>query len=103
MLAIGAPFGLGGSVSGGIVSALGRRFRVEETGQVIEGMIQFDVAVNPGNSGGPLVDRNGHVVGIVSGIINPTNERVFIGIGFAVPIRGRERQPGALLGCEVGR
>ena len=86
VLAIGAPFGLGGSVSGGIVSALGRRFRVEETGQVIEGMIQFDVAVNPGNSGGPLVDRNGHVVGIVSGIINPTNERVFIGIGFAVPI-----------------
>jgi len=86
VMAIGAPFGLDGSVSLGIVSALGRTFVVEETGQQLTGMIQFDAAVNPGNSGGPLVDMNGRVVGIVTGIINPTGQTVFIGIGFAVPI-----------------
>jgi S1-C subfamily serine protease len=86
VLAIGSPFGLDGSVSAGVVSGVGRRFTVEETGQVLENMIQFDAAVNPGNSGGPLVDLNGRVVGIITGLINPTNERVFIGLGFAVPI-----------------
>ena len=86
VLAIGSPFGLEGSVSSGVVSGIGRRFTVEETGQVLENMIQFDAAVNPGNSGGPLVDLNGRVVGIVTGLINPSAERVFIGIGFAVPI-----------------
>lgn len=86
VLAIGAPFGLEGSVTKGVVSALGRRFTVAATGQTLENMIQFDAAVNPGNSGGPLVDRQGHVVGIVAGIANPTNQNVFIGLGFAVPI-----------------
>jgi S1-C subfamily serine protease len=86
VLAIGAPFGLEDSVSAGVVSALGRSFFVEETGQVLSNMIQFDAAINPGNSGGPLVDLNGRVVGIVSGIINPTGQRVFVGLGFAVPI-----------------
>ncbi len=86
VLAFGSPYGLDGSISAGIVSGLNRRFTVEETGTILENMIQFDAAVNPGNSGGPLVDLNGRVIGIVSGIINPTNERVFIGIGFAVPI-----------------
>jgi S1-C subfamily serine protease len=86
VLAIGAPFGLDGSVTRGIVSGLGRSFTVEETGQVLTNMIQFDAAVNPGNSGGPLVDTGGHVIGIVSGIVNPTGNSVFIGLGFAVPI-----------------
>ena len=86
VLAIGSPFSFAGSVSSGIVSAVGRSFIIDETGQVLKNMIQFDAAVNPGNSGGPLVDRNGRVVGIVSGIFNPTDSRVFIGIGFAVPI-----------------
>lgn len=86
VLAIGSPFALEGSVSRGVVSALGRRFVVEATGQVLEDMIQFDAAVNPGNSGGPLVDRNGRVVGIVTGIVNPSGS-VFIGLGFAVPIQ----------------
>lgn len=86
VLAIGSPFGLDGSVSFGIVSGLGRTFFVEETGQLLQGMIQFDAAVNPGSSGGPLVDMNGRVIGIVSGIVNPTQDRVFIGLGFAVPI-----------------
>lgn len=87
VMAIGAPFGLDGSASVGVVSGLGRRFTVQETGQVLDNMIQFDAAVNPGNSGGPLVDMNGQVVGIVSGIINPSGDSVFIGLGFAVPIQ----------------
>jgi S1-C subfamily serine protease len=86
VFAIGSPFALDGSISEGIVSALGRSFRVEATGQQLDNMIQFDAAVNPGNSGGPLVDRNGHVVGIVTGLANPTGQQVFIGLGFAVPI-----------------
>jgi S1-C subfamily serine protease len=86
VLAIGAPFGLDGSISEGVVSGLNRSFFVAETQQLVSGMIQFDAAVNPGNSGGPLVDMNGRVVGIVSGIVNPTNDHVFIGLGFAVPI-----------------
>ena len=86
VMAFGSPFGLDGSVSLGIVSALNRAFTVEETGQTLQGMIQFDAAVNPGNSGGPLVDLGGRVVGIVVGLVNPTNEKVFIGLGFAMPI-----------------
>jgi len=49
-------------------------------------LIQFDAAANPGNSGGPLLNRNGYVIGVVTGIANPTEENFFIGIGFAVPI-----------------
>ena len=86
VMAIGSPFAFEGSVSSGIVSATGRRFIVEDTGQVLDNMIQFDAAANPGNSGGPLVDRSGRVVGIVTGIYNPTDARVFVGIAFAVPI-----------------
>jgi len=86
VMAIGAPFGLDGSVTSGVVSATGRSFFVQETGQVLTNMIQFDAPVNPGNSGGPLVDLSGHVVGIVTGLVNPTKERVFVGLGFAVPI-----------------
>ena len=86
VMAIGAPFGLEGSVSAGIISATGRNFVVEETGQLLTDMIQFDAAVNPGNSGGPLVDMNGRVVGIVTRLVNPTNDGVFVGLGFAVPI-----------------
>lgn len=87
VLAIGSPFGLDGSVSRGIVSGLGRRFTVATTGQTLDNMIQFDAAVNPGNSGGPLIDMQGRVVGIVAGIANPTGQNVFIGLGFAVPIQ----------------
>ncbi len=85
--AIGAPFGLDGSITSGIVSATGRQFTVKENGQVLHDMIQFDAAVNPGNSGGPLVDAGGNVIGIVTGIVNPTGEDVFVGIGFATPIQ----------------
>jgi S1-C subfamily serine protease len=86
VMTIGAPFGLDGSVSAGIISATGRNFVVKETGQVLTNMIQFDANANPGNSGGPLVDMSGRVVGIVTGLVNPTNDGVFVGLGFAVPI-----------------
>jgi S1-C subfamily serine protease len=86
VMTIGAPFGLDGSASAGIISATGRNFVVKETGQLLTDMIQFDANANPGNSGGPLVDMNGRVVGIVTGLVNPTNDGVFVGLGFAVPI-----------------
>ena len=84
--AVGFPFGIGPSVSSGVVSGLGREYRSAEGKRVLTNLIQFDAAANPGNSGGPLVNASGEVVGIVTGIMNPTQQRVFIGIGFAVPI-----------------
>ncbi|MFN7726664.1 MAG: S1C family serine protease [Rubrivivax sp.] len=90
VIAVGHPFGIGPSVSAGVVSGLRREFRTEgETpGQTrtMGNLIQFDAAANPGNSGGPLVTMDGHVVGIVTAILNPSEQRTFIGIGFAVPI-----------------
>jgi S1-C subfamily serine protease len=84
--AVGSPFGLYGSMSAGVVSGLGRSFQPMGSHQELKNLIQIDAAVNPGNSGGPLLNRYGQVVGIVVGILNPTDQRVFIGIGFAVPI-----------------
>jgi S1-C subfamily serine protease len=84
--AVGNPFGLYGSMSAGVVSSLGRSFQPVGSNQELKNLIQIDAAVNPGNSGGPLLNRYGQVVGIVVGILNPTDQRVFIGIGFAVPI-----------------
>lgn len=83
---IGNPLGLFGSMSSGVISGLKRSFRPSNAGQRLQDLIQFDAAVNPGNSGGPLLNRNGQVVGIVTGLVNPTDQDVFIGIGFAVPI-----------------
>lgn len=86
VIAVGFPFGIGPSVTDGVISGLGRSFRSPEGKQVIGNLIQFDAAANPGNSGGPLVTLDGQVVGIVTAILNPGNQRTFIGIGFAVPI-----------------
>jgi S1-C subfamily serine protease len=86
VMAVGFPFGIGPSASGGIVSGLGRVFRSPEGKQEMKNLIQFDAAANPGNSGGPLVTMDGEVVGIVTAILNPTSARTFLGIGFAVPI-----------------
>ena len=86
VLAVGFPFGIGPSASGGVVSGLKRAFRSPEGKQEMTNLIQFDAAANPGNSGGPLVTMDGEVVGIVTAILNPTSARTFIGIGFAVPI-----------------
>ena len=84
--AVGHPLGLVGSLSTGVISGLDRSFPLAN-GRTLNGMIQFDAAVNPGNSGGPLLDRNGHVIGIVTGLANPAGDDHFAGIGFAVPIR----------------
>jgi len=86
VMAVGFPFGIGPSVSAGVVSGLRREYRSPEGKRVLTNLIQFDAAANPGNSGGPLVTAEGEVVGIVTGLLNPTEQRVFIGIGFAVPI-----------------
>jgi S1-C subfamily serine protease len=84
--AVGNPFGLYSSVSAGVISGFRRTFQPEGRDRMLENLIQIDAAVNPGNSGGPLLNRYGQVVGIVVGIINPTENDFFIGIGFAVPI-----------------
>jgi S1-C subfamily serine protease len=86
VVAVGFPFGIGPSVSAGVISGLKREFKSPESGELMRNLIQFDAAANPGNSGGPLVNADGEVVGIVTGILNPSKQRVFIGIGFAVPI-----------------
>lgn len=83
---VGNPFGLYSSMSAGVISGFDRAFTPPNTNKTIRGLIQVDAAINPGNSGGPLLNRSGHVVGIVTGIINPTDQSFFIGIGFAVPI-----------------
>jgi S1-C subfamily serine protease len=86
VIAVGFPFGIGPSVSGGVVSGLRREFRSPQGQRKLTNLIQFDAAANPGNSGGPLVTMDGSVVGIVTAILNPSEQRTFIGIGFAVPI-----------------
>ncbi len=83
---VGNPFGLYSSMSAGVISGFNRTFQPDNTNLTIKGLIQVDAAINPGNSGGPLLNRYGQVIGVVEGIANPTEQDVFIGIGFAVPI-----------------
>ncbi len=85
VFAVGNPLGLERSLSAGVVSATDRGVGTER-GPELQGLIQFDAAVNPGNSGGPLLNRAGQVVGIVTGLANPARQSFFVGIGFAVPI-----------------
>lgn len=86
VVAVGFPFGIGPSVSAGVVSGLGRQFVSPDGKQSLDNLIQFDAAANPGNSGGPLVNMDGEVVGIVTAILNPNQSGTFLGIGFAVTI-----------------
>jgi S1-C subfamily serine protease len=91
VVVVGHPFGIVNSVTVGVVSGVHRSFKSSITGETITNTIQFDAAVNPGNSGGPLLNRYGEVIGVVSGLINPTEQNVFIGIGYAVPIQTAAR------------
>jgi len=86
VVAVGYPFGIGPSASAGVVSGLRREFFSPSGKRMLTNLIQFDAAANPGSSGGPLVTARGEVVGIVTAILNPTHQRFFVGIGFAVPI-----------------
>jgi S1-C subfamily serine protease len=82
VLAIGNPFGFSGTLTTGIVSSLGREIRNDNS--TLEGLIQTDAAINEGNSGGPLLDSQGNVIGINTAILAPSGGN--IGIGFAMPI-----------------
>ena len=91
VFAIGAPFGLDFTVTAGIVSALERDSLASPAQRPILDVIQTDAAVNPGNSGGPLFNTRGEVIGVNTAIENPTGQRVFVGIGLAVPVNTVER------------
>ena len=82
VLAIGNPFGFSGTLTTGVVSSLGRDIRNENS--TLEGLVQTDAAINEGNSGGPLLDSQGNVIGINTAILAPSGGN--IGIGFAMPI-----------------
>ena len=102
VLAIGQPFELEGTLTQGIVSATGRTFSEGQGTRPIRNMIQTDAAVNPGNSGGPLIDCRGEVIGINTALENPTGEDVNVGIAFAVPINTAKRSlPDMLAGNTV--
>jgi S1-C subfamily serine protease len=86
-IVIGNPFGLSRSLSTGVISGLHRSIQPPGASKPMTELIQFDASVNPGNSGGPLFNRDGDVVGIVSGLANPNGQASFAGIGFAVTIQ----------------
>jgi S1-C subfamily serine protease len=83
--ATGHPLGLVDSLTAGVVSGLNRTVPISGE-QTLTGLIQFDAAVNPGSSGGPLLNSAGQVVGIVTALANPADQKFFVGIGFAIPI-----------------
>jgi len=83
VIAIGNPFGLGQTLTTGVISMVGRTLRAS-SGTLVEDMIQTDASINPGNSGGPLIDSSGKMIGINTAIFSPTGASV--GIGFAIPI-----------------
>ncbi len=86
VFAVGNPFGLYSSMTAGVVSGFDRTFKPQDSDVQLQNLIQIDAAVNPGNSGGPLLNRDGQVIGVVEGILNPTDQSFFVGIGFAMPI-----------------
>lgn len=83
--AVGHPLRFVDSITSGVISGLDRSIEANN-GTRLRGLIQFDAAVNPGSSGGPLLNRGGQVIGIVTALANPSRNGAFIGIGFAVPI-----------------
>ncbi len=93
-VAIGNPFGLDGTLTTGVISALGRTYGTGTNGRPIQNMIQTDAPINPGNSGGPLIDSAGQVIGINSDIESPIGANV--GIGFAIPINTASKELSSL-------
>jgi S1-C subfamily serine protease len=91
VLAIGNPFSLEGTLTEGIISALDRTYASENGTRPIRNMIQTDAPVNPGNSGGPLLDCKGEVIGINTLLENPTGGDVNVGVAFAVSINTAKR------------
>ncbi len=85
IVAVGNPLGLDDTTTAGVISALDRTIRADD-GTPHTGLIQFDAAVNPGSSGGPLLNQQGEVIGVVVALADPSHDGYFIGIGFAVPI-----------------
>ena len=83
---VGNPLGLAGSLSAGVVSGFDRTYAPQNFNFELTRLIQFDAAVNPGSAGGPLLNRNGEVVGVVVGVVNPLDQVDFSGIGLAVRI-----------------
>jgi len=83
---VGNPLGLTGSMSAGVISGFDRSFTPPNLGYALTRLIQFDAAVNTGTSGGPLLNRNGEVIGIVVALANPAGQAAFSGIGLAVRI-----------------
>ena len=84
--AVGFPFGIGPSVSHGVISGLKRRYQSPDGTRTLSDLIQFDAAANPGSSGGPLINAAGEVIGIVTAILGSPEKSAFSGIAFAVPI-----------------
>jgi S1-C subfamily serine protease len=101
VLAIGNPFNLEGTLTQGIVSAIDRTYATGGNTRPIREMIQTDAAVNPGNSGGPLLNCHGQVVGINSLLENPTGENVNVGVAFAVAINTAKRSLPEMLAGET--
>ncbi|MGE5139547.1 MAG: S1C family serine protease [Rudaea sp.] len=85
-IVVGNPMQLAGSLSAGVISGLERTFQPPNGAPPMQHMIQIDAAVNPGNSGGPLLNQDGQVVGVITGRASPSGQEAFYGIGFAVPI-----------------
>lgn len=100
VMAVGNPLGLANTVTTGIVSALDRPVSTTETGSsetVVTNAIQIDAAVNPGNSGGPLFNAQGEVIGITSSIATTSSASGSIGLGFAIPITLAQTVAGQLV------
>ncbi len=101
VLAIGNPFSLEGTLTQGIVSGVGRTFAQGGSTRPIRDMIQTDAPVNPGNSGGPLLDCRGEVIGINTLLENPTGDNVNVGVAFAVPAGAASRSLPEMLAGET--
>ncbi len=102
VIAIGNPFGLEASLTSGIISGAGRLLPSSANGRPIRNLLQTDAAVNPGNSGGPLMTLDGKVIGINTAVENPAGGNFFVGVGYAVPINtAKQFLPKLIAGEEI--